>query len=100
MAVEGLSGDLAKWRAAGIKEQIDKHYQRFGLKYLVMPLVPEGSAYNVMLKEPVGPSGGKAVQHLLRLAFPHAANPRTSAGRNGRHRPYPAMVECNGHDDL
>jgi TRAP-type transport system periplasmic protein len=57
VAVEGLSGDLAKWRAAGIKEQIDKHYQRFGLKYLVMPLVPEGSAYNVMLKAPVGPSG-------------------------------------------
>ena len=57
VAVEGFSGDLAKWRASGIKEQIDKHYQRFGVKYLMMPLTPEGTAYNIILKAPVGPSG-------------------------------------------
>ena len=43
--------------SAGIKEQVDKHYQRFGLKLLVLPQVPEGSAYNIILKAPVGPSG-------------------------------------------
>ncbi len=57
VAVEGFSGDLAKWRASGIKEQIDKHYQKFGVKYLMMPLTPEGTAYNIILKAPVGPSG-------------------------------------------
>ena len=57
VAIEGLSGDLAKWRSAGLKDQVEKHYQRFGLKLLALPQVPEGSAYNIMLKAPVGPSG-------------------------------------------
>ncbi len=57
VAVEGLTGDLAKWRAAGIKEQVDKQYQKYGLKLIVFPQVPEGSAYNLILKAPVGPSG-------------------------------------------
>jgi TRAP-type C4-dicarboxylate transport system substrate-binding protein len=57
VAIEGFSGDLAKWRAAGIKELVDKHYQKFGLKLLVFPSVPDGSAYNIILKAPVGPSG-------------------------------------------
>jgi TRAP-type transport system periplasmic protein len=57
VAVEGLTGDLAKWRAAGIKEQVDKQYQKYGLKLIVFPQVPEGSAYNIILKAPVGPLG-------------------------------------------
>jgi TRAP-type mannitol/chloroaromatic compound transport system substrate-binding protein len=57
IAVEGLSGDLAKWRQAGIKDQVDKHYQRFGLKLIMLPQVPEGSAYNIILRAPIGPSG-------------------------------------------
>jgi hypothetical protein len=48
----------------------------FGLKYLVMPLVPEGSAYNVMLKAPVGPSGDP------------------QGRRYGRPRPTPASVDA------
>jgi TRAP-type mannitol/chloroaromatic compound transport system substrate-binding protein len=57
VAVEGLTGDLAKWRAAGLKDQVDKQYQKYGLKLIVFPQVPEGSAYGLMLKAPVGPSG-------------------------------------------
>ncbi len=57
VAVEGLRGDLAAWRRAGIKEHVDKHYARFGLKLIAMPQTPEGSAYNILLRAPVGPSG-------------------------------------------
>ncbi len=57
VAIEGLSGDLAKWREAGIKDLVNKHYQRFGVRVLALPQVPEGSSYNIMLKAPVGAQG-------------------------------------------
>ena len=53
---EGLHGDLAAFRASGIFDVIDKHYQRFGLKLVSMPISTEG-AYNIILRQPVGPSG-------------------------------------------
>lgn len=57
VALEGLTGDLGKWREAGIREQVDRHYQKFGVKILALPSVPEGSAYNIILKAPVTASG-------------------------------------------
>jgi len=57
VAIEGLSGNLAQWRAAGIKDLVDKHYQKFGIKVLALPQVPDGSSYNIMLKAPVGAQG-------------------------------------------
>jgi TRAP-type C4-dicarboxylate transport system substrate-binding protein len=53
---EALHGDLAAFRASGILDVIDKHYQKFGLKLVAMPLSPEG-AYHIILRQPVGPSG-------------------------------------------
>jgi TRAP-type C4-dicarboxylate transport system substrate-binding protein len=53
---EGLHGDLAAFRASGIFDVIDKHYQKFGLKLVAMPISTEG-AYNIILRQPVGPSG-------------------------------------------
>lgn len=55
-ALEGLTGDLPKWRDAGIRELVDKHYQRFGLKLIALPQSPEGG-YHIILRAPVGPSG-------------------------------------------
>jgi TRAP-type mannitol/chloroaromatic compound transport system substrate-binding protein len=57
IAIEALGGDLEKWRAAGVRDLVDKHYQKFGLKLIALPQTPEGSAYNVLLRAPVGPSG-------------------------------------------
>jgi len=53
---EALHGDLAAFRASGIFDVIDKHYQKFGLKLVSMPISTEG-AYNIILRQPVGPSG-------------------------------------------
>lgn len=53
---EALQGDLAAFRASGIFDVIDKHYQKFGLKLLALPMSPEG-AYGIILRQPVGPSG-------------------------------------------
>jgi TRAP-type transport system periplasmic protein len=55
-ALEGLTGDLAKWREAGIHDLVDKHYQRFGLKLIALAQSPEGG-YHIILRAPVGPSG-------------------------------------------
>ena len=53
---EALHGDPAAFRASGILDVIDKHYQKFGLKLLSLNMTPEGS-YNIILRQPVGPSG-------------------------------------------
>lgn len=53
LAVEGLSGDLTKWREAGVREEIDKHYARNNLKLLALAQSPEGTAYNLILRQPL-----------------------------------------------
>jgi TRAP-type transport system periplasmic protein len=60
LAAEGLSGHLAKWREAGVREAIDKHYQKSGLKLIALGQSPEGTAYNIILRQPVTPAGNLA----------------------------------------
>ena len=57
LATEALSGDLKKWRDAGVREIVDKHYQQHGLKLLALGQSPEGTAFQIILRQPVGPSG-------------------------------------------
>jgi TRAP-type C4-dicarboxylate transport system substrate-binding protein len=56
-AIEAIGGDLKERSAAGIKDAVDKHYQKFGLKLIAMPMSPMGLGYHLILKAPVGPSG-------------------------------------------
>ena len=57
LAVEALRGDLNKWREAGVREMIDNHYQKFGLKLVALGQTPERSALQIILRQPIGPSG-------------------------------------------
>jgi len=57
LSAEGLGGDLAKWRESGIRDEIDKHYQKKNLKLVVLGQTPERTALTMILKQPVGPSG-------------------------------------------
>jgi len=57
LAAEAFSGDLKKWRDTGVREEVDKYYQRVGLKLIALGQAPEGSAYQIILRQPVGPSG-------------------------------------------
>lgn len=56
-SAEALGGDLKKWREAGVREMIDKHYQKFGLKLVALGQTPERSALQIILRQPIGPSG-------------------------------------------
>jgi TRAP-type C4-dicarboxylate transport system substrate-binding protein len=60
VAAEALSGDLAKWREAGVQDVIDKHYQKFGLKLIALGQSPDETAYQIILRQPVGPAGDLA----------------------------------------
>jgi TRAP-type transport system periplasmic protein len=57
LAVEALGGDLNKWREAGVREMIDNHYQKYGLKLVALGQTPEQSALQIILRQPIGPSG-------------------------------------------
>lgn len=57
LAVEALGGDLKAWRDAGVREMIDNHYQKLGLKLVALGQTPERSALQIILRQPVGPSG-------------------------------------------
>ena len=56
-SAEGIGGDLKAWRDAGIKEKIDAHYQKFGLKLVALGQTPPRTALHIMLRQPIGPSG-------------------------------------------
>lgn len=58
-AADALEGDLAKVRESGVFDVLDKHYQQFGLKLVMLPITPEG-AYHIFLRDPVGDSGDLA----------------------------------------
>ena len=51
-----LEGDPEAIRASGILVEVDKHYQKLGLKLVALPVTPNGG-YHLILKQPVGPSG-------------------------------------------
>jgi TRAP-type transport system periplasmic protein len=55
--IDGLKGDSKTLRESGVYELIDRHYQRFGLKLIFVTKSAENSGYQVILREPVGPSG-------------------------------------------
>jgi TRAP-type C4-dicarboxylate transport system substrate-binding protein len=57
IGTEGFTGDLAKWRGAGVRDVMDEHYQRIGLKLLALPRSPEGTAFHILLREPVSATG-------------------------------------------
>lgn len=57
LASEALGGDLAKWRETGVREQIDKHYQKHGLKLIALGQSPDDTAFQIILRQPVGPNG-------------------------------------------
>lgn len=54
---DALHGDLETARKSGVFEALDKHYQQFNLKLVMLPITPEG-AYHIILRNPVGESGG------------------------------------------
>jgi TRAP-type C4-dicarboxylate transport system substrate-binding protein len=56
-AADALVGDLTKVRASGVFDVLDKHYQQFGLKLVMLPITPEG-AYHIILRNPVSQTGG------------------------------------------
>jgi TRAP-type transport system periplasmic protein len=55
--VEAMGGDLKKWRDAGVRELVDKHYQQRGLKLVALAQTPEKSALQMIVRQPIGPSG-------------------------------------------
>lgn len=55
-AMGALEGDPEAIRASGILAEVDKHYQKIGLKVVALPITPNGG-YHIILKQPVGPSG-------------------------------------------
>jgi len=57
--VESLGGDVASRRASGVFDEIDKHYQKLGVKIIAFPMTPDG-AYHIILRQPIGPSGDLA----------------------------------------
>lgn len=57
--VEAFSGDLAAVRASGLFDVLDKHYQRYQLKLVMLPVSPPG-AYNFLLRNPVSAQGDLA----------------------------------------
>lgn len=54
--VEALHGDLASVRRSGLFDMLDKHYEKYRLKLVMLAVSPEG-AYNIILRSPVGPPG-------------------------------------------
>lgn len=56
LAIDGTTGNLDKLRASGLLDEIDKRYQRIGLKIVSIPLI-EKDGYQIILREPVGASG-------------------------------------------
>ncbi len=66
MALGGLSGNAAAWRAAGIWQAIDEMYRRRGLKLLALPQMGSRSA-QIALREPIGPEGlhGRKIRGTL-----------------------------------
>jgi TRAP-type C4-dicarboxylate transport system substrate-binding protein len=55
-AVEGMNADLAAIRKAGLIDYLDRHYQKYGLKIIALPITSWG-AYHIILRQPIGASG-------------------------------------------
>ncbi len=56
-AVEAFSGGLEEWRKAGVREELDKHYNQFGVSLIGLAVSTPGGGYNILLRQPVKPTG-------------------------------------------
>jgi TRAP-type transport system periplasmic protein len=54
--LDGMTADLETLRKVGIIDEIDKRYQRIGLKIAAVPYMTS-DVYQIILRDPVGPSG-------------------------------------------
>jgi TRAP-type transport system periplasmic protein len=54
--LDGMNADLETLRKVGIIDEIDKRYQRMGLKIAAVPYMTS-DVYQIILRDPVGPSG-------------------------------------------
>ena len=54
--VDGMTGDLEKLRSSGMIDEIDRRYQRIGVKIVAFPYL-SSDVYQIILREPIGPSG-------------------------------------------
>ena len=59
-AIEAVQVEKDRWRAAGMKDIVDQHYQQFGVKLIGLAVSPPNIAYNIILRQPVKPSGDLA----------------------------------------
>lgn len=59
-AVEALSGGLAEWRKAGVRQELDRHYNQFGVTLIGLAVSSPGAGYNLLLRQPVKPTGDLA----------------------------------------
>jgi TRAP-type C4-dicarboxylate transport system substrate-binding protein len=55
-AMGALEGDVATVQASGILDELNKYYEKMGVKVIALPITPNGG-YHIILKQPVGPSG-------------------------------------------
>jgi TRAP-type C4-dicarboxylate transport system substrate-binding protein len=55
--LDGMKADsLAKLRSSGMIDEVDKHYQRIGLKIIAVPYLPS-NGYQMITREPVNANG-------------------------------------------
>lgn len=59
-AIEALSGGLDEWRKAGVRQELDKHYNQFGVTLIGLAVSSPGAGYNILLRQPVKPTGDLA----------------------------------------
>ena len=57
LSLDALGGDLKKWREAGVRDMVDRHYQQRNLKLVALGQTPEQTALQIILRQPIGPSG-------------------------------------------
>jgi TRAP-type C4-dicarboxylate transport system substrate-binding protein len=76
MGIDAVKGSVEDRRKSGLMEALDRHYQRFGLKLVALP-ISATCGYHLVLRSPVTPGGdlrgrklrGTASYHSLFRAF-------------------------------
>jgi TRAP-type C4-dicarboxylate transport system substrate-binding protein len=66
---ESIATTSAALRENGVFDYLDKHYQQFGLKLVMLPITPEG-AYHMILRNPVK-ADGSLKGYKVRGAVPY-----------------------------
>ena len=55
--IDALHGDSRRVRESGIYDLIDRHYAKFGLKLVFLVKPQEDTGFQIILRQPIGPSG-------------------------------------------